>query len=106
MTIKPIHISRRKLLAGTSAAVLGAPFAFPRPAIAQGAKINYTLSWLPTGQYAYVYVARQLGYWKKRGIEVDIASGRGSLGAIQGISTGKFDIGGAATGATFVTAWA
>jgi NitT/TauT family transport system substrate-binding protein len=104
MSKQPIRLSRRKLLAGASAAAaLGAPFAFPRPAIAQGAKIAYTLSWLPTGQYAYVYMARQLGFWKKRGIEVDIVSGRGSLGAIQGVSAGKFDLGGASTGANLLS---
>jgi hypothetical protein len=34
------------------------------PAIGQQTKIRYTLSWLPTGQYAFVYMARQLGFWK------------------------------------------
>ncbi|HUA54973.1 MAG TPA: ABC transporter substrate-binding protein [Candidatus Sulfotelmatobacter sp.] len=94
-------ITRRTLLVGGAA--LAAPLAFPRPAIAEGAKIRYTLSWLPTGQYAYVYMARQLGYWKKRGIEVDIVSGRGSLGAIQGIASGQFELGGAATGANLLS---
>jgi NitT/TauT family transport system substrate-binding protein len=103
MTIQPRRISRRKLLAGTSAALLGARFGFPRPAIAQGAKLRYTLSWLPTGQYAYVYMARQLGYWKQRGIEVEIVAGRGSMGAIQGVSTGQFELGGASTGANLLS---
>ncbi|MEJ0069195.1 MAG: ABC transporter substrate-binding protein [Pseudomonadota bacterium] len=65
--------------------------------------MRYTLSWLPTGQYAYVFMARQLGYWKQRGIEVEIAGGRGSLGAIQGVSTGQFDMGGASTGANVLS---
>ena len=51
-----LPLSRRKLLgnaaAGAAAAATG--FSFPRPAFAQLAKITYTLSWLPTGQYAYV----------------------------------------------------
>jgi len=102
MTIST-RLSRRALLAGAGAAAAAAPFGFPRPAIAQGAKVRYTLSWLPTGQYAYVYMARQLGYWKQRGIEVDIVAGRGSLGAIQGVSTGQFDMGGASTGANILS---
>ncbi len=48
-------------------------------------------------------MARQLGYWKQRGIEVEIAGGRGSLGAIQGVSTGQFDMGGASTGANVLS---
>ena len=95
-------VRRRSLLAGAAASVLAAPL-LPKPAIAESAKIRYTLSWLPTGQYAYVYLARQLGYWKKRGIEVEITSGRGSLGAIQGITSGQFDMGGAATGADLLS---
>ncbi len=102
MSAKHIAIKRRTLLAGAAASMLAAPLS-PRPAIAEGAKIRYTLSWLPTGQYAYVYMARQLGYWKKRGIEVDISSGRGSLGAIQGITSGQFEMGGAATGADLLS---
>ncbi|HVO89470.1 MAG TPA: twin-arginine translocation signal domain-containing protein, partial [Casimicrobiaceae bacterium] len=60
------NASRRKLLkAGAAAATLGslAPLSFP--AIGQQVKVRYTLSWLPTGQYAFVYMARQLGFWKK-----------------------------------------
>lgn len=102
MTTGSAAITRRSLLAGAATGALGA-LLLPRPAIAEGAKIRYTLSWLPTGQYAYVYMARQLGYWKKRGIEVEITSGRGSFGAIQGIASGNFDMGGAATGADLLS---
>ena len=96
-------VSCRSLLTGTAATSLTAAVAsFPMPAVAQAASISYTLSWLPTGQYAFVYMARQLGFWKKRGLEVDITRGYGSMAAIQGISTGKFDYGGAATGAVIL----
>jgi ABC-type nitrate/sulfonate/bicarbonate transport system substrate-binding protein len=101
-TTGPGAIKRRSLLAGAATGAFGA-WLLPRPAFAQGAKIRYTLSWLPTGQYAYVYMARQLGYWKKRGIEVEITTGRGSLGAIQGIASGNFDMGGASTGADLLS---
>src|SRR4051794_37703402 len=68
-------ITRRKLFetAAVGAAASIAGFSFPRPAIAQIAKVRYTLSWLPTGQYAFIYSARQLGYFKKRGIDLDIS---------------------------------
>lgn len=98
------RLDRRRLLLGAAATAgsLAAASAFPAPAIAQATKIKYTLSWLPTGQYSYVYLARSLGYWKKRGLDVDISRGYGSMAAVQAISTGQFDMGGAATGATLI----
>jgi NitT/TauT family transport system substrate-binding protein len=89
------------IASGISAAAISS--SFPAPAVAQARKIKYMLSWLPTGQYAFVYMARQLGYWKKRGLDVDIARGYGSMAAIQAISTGQFDIGGAATSANLLS---
>src|SRR5258707_34302 len=93
-------LTRRKLLTTTAAgaSTLGAS-CFPRPALSQPVKVRYTLSWLPTGQYAFIYSARRLGVFKKRGIDLDISPGFGSLAAIQAVSTGQFDIGGAQTGA-------
>jgi ABC-type nitrate/sulfonate/bicarbonate transport system substrate-binding protein len=84
-------------------AALAAAATFPRPALAQLVKVRYTLSWLPTGQYAFLYAARQLGYFKKRGIDLDISRGFGSMAAIQAIETEKFDVGGAQTGANLLS---
>lgn len=99
------RLTRRNLIkalaAGTAGA--GAGLRFPRPAIAQAAKVRYTLSWLPTGQYAFIYAARQLGYFKSRGIDLDIARGYGSMAATQAVATGQFDMGGAQTGATLLS---
>jgi NitT/TauT family transport system substrate-binding protein len=95
---------RRKVLksAGAAATLCAvAPLSFP--AIGQQAKIRYTLPWLPTGQYAFVYMARQLGFWKKRGIDVEISRGFGSMGAINGIVGDKFEMGNAATGAILLS---
>src|SRR5260221_2376096 len=94
--ISGTRLTRRKFLheaSGAAAAIAGTSLA--RPAIAQPAKVRYTLSWLPTGQYAFLYCARQLGYFKQRGIELDIARGYGSMAAIQAVSTRPIQIGGA-----------
>src|SRR4029453_4109677 len=90
---------RRALLKGAGAAAIGtlAPLSFP--AIGQQTKVRYTLSWLPTGQYAFVYMARQLGFWKKRGIHVEISRGLGSVGARNGVGGDKWGRGGAGSGA-------
>lgn len=90
-------LTRRGVLAGTAA--LAAASSFPAPAIGQATKVRYTLSWLPTGQYAFTYLARSLGFWKKRGLDVEISRGFGSMAAIQAVATDKFEMGGAATGA-------
>jgi NitT/TauT family transport system substrate-binding protein len=99
------RLTRRKFLAtataGTAAAATG--LSFPRPAIAQAVKVHYTLSWLPTGQYAFIYAARQLGYFKRRGIDLEISRGYGSMAATQAVSTGKFEMGGAQTGANLLS---
>jgi ABC-type nitrate/sulfonate/bicarbonate transport system substrate-binding protein len=94
-----VNPGRRKLLKGAAAIAAGALTPISFPAIGQRAQIRYTLSWLPTGQYAFVYMARQLGFWKKRGIDVEISRGFGSMGAINGVAGDKFDLGGASTGA-------
>ena len=100
---QPLRLTRRRLV-GTIAGAGAAAAAgwFPRPAIAQAVKVRYTLSWLPTGQYAYIYAARQLGYFSKRGIDLDISRGYGSMAAIQAVATGQFEMGGAQTGARFL----
>lgn len=95
-----IGASRRALLKGAAAAMV-LPLA--APAIAQQARIKYTLSWLPTGGNAYVYMARQLGYWKQRGIEVELSRGHGSIAAIQSVSTRQFALGNAGTGAMLLS---
>ena len=82
--------------AGVATAVLGGAMGFPTPAIAQNKTLDFTLSWLPTGQYAYVTLAKQI-FWKKRGLDVSVKRGYGSLATIQAMNTGKFDVGGAAT---------
>jgi NitT/TauT family transport system substrate-binding protein len=102
MSLSPT-ISRRKFIAAAGSAAVASGFSFPKPAIAQLSNVSYTLSWLPTGQYAYLYAARQLGYFKKRGIDLDISRGYGSMAAAQAVSTGKFQMGGAQTGANLLS---
>jgi NitT/TauT family transport system substrate-binding protein len=101
----PVARTRRQIITtfASAAAASAAGFSFPRPAMAQLAKVSYTLSWLPTGQYAYIYAARQLGYFKSRGIDLDISRGYGSMAATQAVATGKFQMGGAQTGANLLS---
>ena len=61
-------------------------------------KIRLTLSWVPQGDSVWAYVARNQGMWKKRGLEVEISPGRGSLATTQALAAGQFDFASADTG--------
>lgn len=56
-------------------------------------KVKFQLDWLPGGDKAPVYVGIEKGFFKAEGIEVEVASGRGSNDAINKIATGNADIG-------------
>ena len=85
------ELSRRSLLGGTAAA--GASL-LCRPAAAQAMRpVKFTLSWLAQGSSAFVYVGREKGFFKKRGIDLQISRGFGSLAAAQAIAAGQFDFG-------------
>jgi len=62
-------------------------------------EVTYQLDWLPGGDKAPVYVGVQEGFFEEEGLEVSIASGRGSTDAITKIATGQADIGSADIGA-------
>lgn len=85
-------ISRRQLIATAGVAVTA--MNLPMPAIAQGAAhIKMTLPWLPQGSQFFPFVARNRGYWKKRGLDVDIVRGFGSGAAIQTIAQNQCQAG-------------
>ncbi|MBC7191829.1 ABC transporter substrate-binding protein [Marinobacter sp.] len=62
-------------------------------------QVTYQLDWLPGGDKSPVYVGVQEGFFADEGLEVSIASGRGSTDAITKIATGQADIGSADIGA-------
>jgi NitT/TauT family transport system substrate-binding protein len=64
------------------------------PALAAD-KVVYQLDWLPGGDKAPIYVCIAKGFCKDAGLDVSIASGRGSTEAITRIATGSSDIGSA-----------
>lgn len=89
------HISRREFLgyaaAGAAAAVAG-------PALGQPLqKVKYTTPWVAEGSSLYAYVAKRQGFWRKRGYDVEVSRGYGSVAATQAIAQGQFDIGHAVT---------
>jgi NitT/TauT family transport system substrate-binding protein len=85
------RISRRTLLG--RAAGLATAGLLPLPAIAETRQVKFTLPWLAQGAYAFVYMANAKGYMQKRGIEMSIARGFGSVASAQSIAGGQFDCG-------------
>ena len=96
-------VSRRRVLQGLAGAI-AAP-AFLRTVNAQGVqKLKFTMSWLPEGTFAYVYVAKTQGFWKDKGLDVDVSRGFGSLASAQALAAGQFDFGMSTVDATVVLA--
>ncbi len=59
-------------------------------------KINLTNPWLPDGSCMFTFVAKNKGYYQKRGLDVEITRGFGSVAAAQAVGSGKFEYGVAA----------
>jgi len=87
-----------------AAAVAGAPLMARggRPAAQALKKVRLTLPWVPEGSNLFAWVARNKGFWKKRGLNVDIARGYGSGAAVQALAAGQFDFAEAATSAAIM----
>ncbi len=81
---------RRFLQAGAAAGAFGM---IGRPAIAKTWNVKFTLAWLAQGTSLFPYVGKQKGFFAKRGIDLDISRGFGSLAAAQSIASGQFDYG-------------
>jgi ABC-type nitrate/sulfonate/bicarbonate transport system substrate-binding protein len=56
-------------------------------------KVSFTLPWVAQGSTLYPQVAQQKGFWRQRGLDVDIVRGYGSFPAIQAIAAGQIDCG-------------
>jgi NitT/TauT family transport system substrate-binding protein len=67
----------------------------PIAALAQGAKtpIKLTLPWLPLGTFSYAFVAKKMGFFDKRGLDVTIDRGFGSGKVCVPVDQGQYDFG-------------
>jgi ABC-type nitrate/sulfonate/bicarbonate transport system substrate-binding protein len=86
------RLSRRKVLVTGLAAATAV--AAPVRVLAQTLrKVTFTQPWLPDGSNMFIYVAKNLGFFKKRGIDVEISRGYGSIAAAEAVGSGKFNFG-------------
>src|SRR5690242_17093428 len=56
-------------------------------------KVVFQLDWLPGGDKAPIYVCIHHGFCRDAGLDVTVASGRGSTEAISKLAAGSSDIG-------------
>jgi ABC-type nitrate/sulfonate/bicarbonate transport system substrate-binding protein len=59
----------------------------------QPTKVSLTLPFTLHGSYTAFIAARELGYWKDRGVDVTVSRGFGSPDAIKRVHLGQFDYG-------------
>jgi ABC-type nitrate/sulfonate/bicarbonate transport system substrate-binding protein len=91
-------VTRRDFLGYAAGSAATAMTGLSGPARAQGlTKVKYTTPWVAEGSSLYAYVAKRQGFWKKRGYDVEVSRGYGSVAATQAIAQGQFDIGHAVT---------
>ena len=99
-------LTRRSALKAVAAfTVAGATARLAAPAIAQAARpVKLTLPWLANGSTLFAYVAKNQGFFKKRGIDIAISRGFGSVAAAQAVGAGEFDFGFIFAGGTILGA--
>jgi NitT/TauT family transport system substrate-binding protein len=87
-------ISRRSALALAAGQVLAAPFVAATRALAENATpIRFTLDWKYQGIHAFVFWAKDKGYFDSEGLNVTIDQGEGSAATISRIVSGAYDAG-------------
>src|SRR5262252_2996726 len=81
----------------TAAAWIAALGAFAGAAAAQTSptsqKFTFALNWFAVGDHAAYWVALDKGYYKEKGLDVDLQNSKGSGDSIAKVDTGRADIG-------------
>jgi NitT/TauT family transport system substrate-binding protein len=72
---------------------LAAHSMIPAAGIAQERDLKFTLDFIPLGRHAPWYVALAKGYYKEEGLNVSIASARGTADSIRSLESGAADVG-------------
>jgi NitT/TauT family transport system substrate-binding protein len=63
------------------------------PAAQPVEKVVFALNWFPVGDHAAYWVALDKGYYRQRGLDVELQNSKGSGDSIAKVDTGRADIG-------------
>jgi NitT/TauT family transport system substrate-binding protein len=86
--------TRRSLLRAAGIVGGAGSLGIAMPRIGRAATpIKITLPWLPLGTYSYVFVAKEMGFFEKRGLDVTIDRGFGSGKVCVPVDQGQYDFG-------------
>ena len=88
-----MRMTRRSFLTGSAAAAATLAVAHPAVRAQTPTKVKFTLPWIPHGGYTHVFVAKKLGYWEKRGLDVTIDRGFGSGEVCKTLGLGQYEFG-------------
>jgi len=86
-----MDVERRAVVGGLGALAAAAMGVTARASAATPVKL--TLPWLPLGTYSFAFVAKRLGYFAERGLEVTIDRGFGSTQVCVPVDQGQYDFG-------------
>ena len=84
-----MRLSRRTFLVGTAATLAAVPAARSQSLTA----VRLTLPWIPHGGFTHHFVAKKLGLWDKRGLDVKIDRGFGSGEVCKTLGLGQYEFG-------------
>ena len=88
-----MRISRRSFVTGATATAAALAAGIPAARAQAPNKVKFTLPWIPHGGYTHVFVAKKLGYWEKRGLDVSIDRGFGSGEVCKTLGLGQYEFG-------------
>ncbi len=86
-------VQRRSFLGGIGAAGAVAALGSSMRRLGAATPIKLTLPWLPLGTYSFTFVAKKLGLWEKRGLDVTVDRGFGSSKVCVPVDQGQYDFG-------------
>ena len=87
-------LDRRSFLRLAGAVGGGGALSFPMTGIVRAATpVKMTLPWLPLGTFSYAFVAKKMGFFDKRGLDVTIDRGFGSGKVCVPVDQGQYEFG-------------